>query len=85
MHTLSPVWLPRGWGFQNTLLQPPGTLQGLPQPPGDPPASGTPGGLPALRGGVAVLHDMAVTIADAVAGSYLGEASTGGEGALPGV
>ena len=31
--------------------------------------------------GAAVLHDMAVTVAEAVAGAYLGEASSGAEGA----
>ena len=54
-------------------------MGGVQSPTRDPtgPAGGT---APALRGGVAVLHDMAVTIADAAAGAYLSEASAGDEG-----
>ena len=79
----------RGWGFQTSLEQASSSSQGvLHGPTGDPPSSNRDpprpaGGTgPALKGGVAVLHDMAVTVADAVAGAYLGEASAGSEGGV---
>ena len=75
MISLTALLVCRGWGWQA-----PGHLHSVGDPEGGEHTERSQQGPPALRGAVAVLQDMAVTAAEAVASAYLAEASSGSEG-----